>query len=207
VGRITRRVAHRLANVILRPVRALAFRIARAVATRRISHGVEIVDPSAGGGESIHLMRVEEALGLIAESSPAVLMRIQRYVRAIGVAPTGPGFVPDNGYCLLHYRDLDALASDRIALQLAHEAAHARLHRSGFSYKTEERDRIERACMNAELRMARRLPNSITLREVIDRQSKTPWWSDEDIARRKEQMWIDAGVPVRMWSLLKRFFV
>ena len=97
-----------------------------------------------------------------------------------------PGlFVPNVGGVFLdgfHVRDASV---HQLSLTVVHEATHARLHRAGIRVDAANLGRIERFCMEQEIRFA------VTLGYDADTLGKTdePYWEDEvRFARRLDEL-------------------
>jgi hypothetical protein len=85
---------------------------------------------------------------------------------------------------------------------LVHEATHARLWGCGIPYTVANRDRVERACLRAEMRFASRMPNpTITLEWIEAKLKNASSWSDSSLReRRKHEI---GGFDLPNW--LRRF--
>lgn len=89
--------------------------------------------------------------------------------------------------CLLHVGHVERLSTERIALQIVHEATHAALWARGFDYEPANRQRIEQVCVRAEVRFAERLADGNSLKaEALAKLEGPPWWTDSAIAHRLE---------------------
>lgn len=199
-------IVRQCARPVVRFARSASFLILRRIAERRVVCGIEIVSALSLGEESPHIRAAAQAVELIARHDRALLLRIRQHVRAILIGKMGPGFEQKRRICILRDADLESLPVERIALQIAHEAAHARFFDAGCDYGPESRARIERYCVRAELRLAQRIPGGKALLDASARQLEDPWWSDQQLYERKEAMWRDAGAPNWLLRLGRRLF-
>jgi hypothetical protein len=135
--------------------------------------------------------RMAAALALIRSASPIRYACLQRDLPRILVGGTHAlgecHFAVQ--ICVLQFDYVIAphTTPERIALTLIHEGTHARLARAGFHYHENQRARIERICVTAELLVARRLPHAESL--VADAQARLPhsdaqWTNDAMLERR-----------------------
>jgi hypothetical protein len=176
-------------NILTYPVRWVCFRLVMLIWPKESVGGLTVVDAThiGGGSGSGRIARVRSALDLISEVSDTSRRRVHNHLRCIIIAETGPHFSPDNRMCLLHVDHIDRLSTERIALQIVHEATHAFLWARGFDYELESRERIEHVCVRAEVRFAGRLIGGEILKaEALAKLDAPPWWTDEAISRRLE---------------------
>lgn len=183
-----------IASTLLGPVRWGSFQITRWTSQRAWAHGVEVIDTIAPSADRTCLDRVTEALGLISATSPPVLRRLTRHVRTIVIGTAGPFYAPQTSACLLHHGHVERGDAERLALQLAHEATHARLWKAGFRYAEHQRASIERACIRAEMRLARRLPNATLVFQESARKLNQQWWDNDDIDERLRASFVEDGL-------------
>jgi hypothetical protein len=135
---------------------------------RQVILGIEVrvLLPDPGEFE-IAIGKVHDALKLIATHDPRRFARLTRDVRCIWVGPTAnrAEWFVELEMCVLRFEYVmsPATSAARLALTLAHEAAHARLDRGGFGYEEDCRLRLERICVNEEIALAEKLPNASAL--------------------------------------------
>jgi hypothetical protein len=176
-------------NVLTHPVRWVCFRLVRLVWPKESVDGLEVIDAmqSDGGSRSERIARVRAALELIGAACDSNRRRVHDHLRCIIIAETGPHFSPDNRMCVLNVRHIERLSTERIALQIVHEATHALLWARGFDYEPEIRQRIEHVCIHAEARFAKHLPDGAVLKaETLAKLNAVPWWTDAAISGRLE---------------------
>ena len=91
-----------------------------------------------------------------------------------------------------------------LAMTIVHEAMHARLDHEHWSYNPEERERVERACTEAEIAFAERVPGSeneiATVRELL----ATKWWEPDSIRQDTLKEIERLGLPHWIRRLLER---
>ena len=168
------------------------FRFMFACALRRPAHGFDVrVAAMDDATAERAAARVAAAFRLIARHDPRRLARMVRDMPRIFVSPllAGPAVYHERHRCcelevgLAAAPETDAA---RLAVILAHEATHARLHRAGFAYVPATRYRIEQLCARAERALAERLPGNLFLLQEIDgRMALGPEaWTDQAFESR-----------------------
>ena len=119
---------------------------------------------------------LKEAVWIINRFDPVRLQRIQRDLsNGIVVVPSTSGahYLPDIGVCILNSRRLLEGSHLSTALAIVHEAAHARL-RCVPNPTPEQRARIERICIGAQIAFVSRLPeNQRALENLRRMQAET----------------------------------
>jgi len=141
--------------------------------------------------KEIEFRRVEEALGLIKKYDRLRYNRLMHDLERIWVVPLSGAvgaFDTFTGSCKLDPRIVLAGPPETIAAVIVHEAAHARLHRSGIRYEEDERARVEAACTRRELAFAAKLPDGEWAREqavrYLESCANPEHWSDASISER-----------------------
>jgi len=136
------------------------------------------------------LARIHDALHLIREYAPRRHERIRRDVRRfIILAAGGPQYWPGVDAITLTRRMLVSEPTEEVALVIVHEATHARLYSMGIRYLPAMRERIERACVRAEVAFAKELPDAEWWVASVQKQLDTPWWTDAEIHARRSAYW------------------
>lgn len=141
---------------------------------------------------------------LIQRHDPALLLRLRTNLRAIAINYSRTGYLRYLRLCVLNRSSIDIQTVDEIALDLAHEGAHAVLHRIGFRNDEAARERLEHACVRAELRLARRLPDGGRHVERLQSKFGQVWWTDEDLrlgreAELRTAQWPEWLISLRRW--------
>ncbi len=136
------------------------------------------------------LDKAEDALKLIRQYDPLRYARILRDVGRIWISirlSGGGEFSPISEICYLDKRYIEKASTQAIASLIVHEATHGYpcLRKMGYSEKL--RYRIERICIRQELVFARRLPDSKSLCENLERKLKRDpsFWSNSEYANRR----------------------
>lgn len=188
------KVCRAVRRVWLLPRGAVAYLLILGSYRYRVD-GFEIVDASDERSPDAH-EQIRRALRLIAEALPTAHARLRRDVRRVILLQSGgPEYWPfANAIALAHGAVKDGDTS-LVAMALLHEGTHARLWRAGIGYPQAERGRIERLCISAELRLARRLSNRLELEKFAQAKLSTEWWTDEAQARRTQRVLRELGWP------------
>lgn len=192
-----RRTLSSIIGVLLTPVRRLSLRIARATAPRQTIAGIEVVDLIALETEGDHTQGIREAVQLVASVSPPHLTRLQKELSCILVG-LGKGFFfePSLKACGVGEGYQEGRPVELLAAYLVHEATHASLWRRGFRYHPHLRARIERACIRAEMRFARNLPDpSLVIVQAQKRMLAKTWRTEKEMFDHREEEYIRLGVP------------
>ena len=131
---------------------------------RKHTFGIEIGAPRwPTSVRELALARLMQAVSLIATRDPVRLAGMKRRATRVfaGVTQASDASYDSNLNRILISLETVCqhnLTTERLALLLVHEATHARLSRCGIQYSAPLRNRIERACVRAELSFAQRLP-------------------------------------------------
>jgi hypothetical protein len=159
-----------------------------ALSPKRRMHGITVASSPVGTHEvDASLDKVDRALKVIAESTPARYAHIRRDVQRIWVGPI-PNYargqwIEELRLCMLRDSFVgDEEVSDAyVAALIVHEGAHARVARAGISFDEEMRPRVERLCIKSQLAFVRRHPDGGPLVELFEENLKRAdsWWSDQ----------------------------
>jgi len=130
--------------------------------------------------------QLRSAIELIGNLEPRVLRRIHQDVsRIMFVEAGGPEYWPFADGFILNTNFAKESDVEFIALTIIHEATHARLWKRGIRYRNDARERIERICVGAELAFAARLNDSAYFSEHVTRKLAAPWWTADEIEKRR----------------------
>ena len=140
--------------------------------------------------ENYLLESVEDALKLIKQHDPLRYARILRDIEQIWISirlSGGGEFNPISGICYLDKRYVAKSSTQAIASVIVHEATHGYPCLRKMGYPEKLRHRIEQICMRQELIFARRLPDSKSLCENLERKLKRDpsFWSNKEFTNRK----------------------
>lgn len=169
----------------------LALRFGRAFKQEGFKLVVPFEDRS---GAALLRAKVVAGLRLIRSHSPKYYARVQKFVPNILIAGAHPYiavYLADLSLCDIS-RDFalaESTGDQELALTLVHEATHGYLHSRGIPYSANQRARIERICVRAEIALARQLPQADTLITVARRRLdyEPDHWTDESFRRRKQE--------------------
>lgn len=89
---------------------------------------------------------------------------------------------------------------------LVHEATHLRIRRSGITYDTDKRERIERICVQQQVAFLQRVPceGGEGLAIAYEHAVETPWWTDADHRERIERLVAENDLPKWLLPLFYR---
>lgn len=93
-----------------------------------------------------------------------------------------------------------------LALNIVHEAMHARLAARGCRLTEESIGRIEALCVDQEIILAETLPDAPTLVRKLRAALENPWWSVSQARARAETRLRSVGTPeylIRIVLLLR----
>jgi len=189
-------------NCRLLTQRAFSVAALRALPRRRW-RSFEIYSLAGPTGLDLLEDRVGRALDLIAAYDPRQLRTITTYVRRFGIEPSG-GDRYDPGF-QAHVVSKDWLAQSNnttVALNIVHEATHARLAARSILNNSSTAARIEAVCVRQEVSFARHLPGDQGWIEALARSTDDPWWTPEEQHRRREQRLRGVGAPGWLIRLL-----
>lgn len=192
-------------------LQSLMLRMAFRLSDRRVIHGFEIANLSEVRHDTTLFGRIEEMLALIEGVEPHRTARMRRSFRRILVGPSGGA-----AGSYWHFLDACVLSADHLltcspassAMTLIHEATHARLHRAGVPYAPELRERIEAACLRAEIDFGRRIPDAGGLVAEAEAALATRWWECTNQRDRESGQLRALGMPrwlMRLRRILLRY--
>jgi hypothetical protein len=162
--------------------------------------GFTIVDFAADGAFAQVLPLVTEAIRLIAIHDPRRYTRIHRDIQYIIVARTPLSEVaeywPNLRACILDPSFARSHSAGRTALNIVHEATHARLWKVGVRYKENVRARVERRCILEEIAFASQVPDGGELEaDARSRLHEPAFWNDEAVQSRQQKRLVAIGMP------------
>jgi hypothetical protein len=168
--------------------------------THTVVADVPVVDFAPSGSFTQALPNIREAVQLLATHDPRRFARIRRDLKYIVVTRTLLSEVaeywPNLRACLLDASFATAQPPSTTALNIVHEATHARLWRAGIRYNELVRARVERCCIGEELAFAMRVPNGDELQGAARRKLyDASYWSDASMRDRKLKRLESRGVP------------
>ena len=156
---------------------------------------------------------VSEALNIIYEVDPKRLRRIQRDVKYLLVtdAPSS-AYLALSRTCLLSRRLVGRRHPVRVALTIVHEATHARIASAGIISRDSLRARIEKRCVAEQVALLMKLRDAgyggtEAWATYLEERLRRPWWTPDEVLRRKEMMLQEHGAPrwlLRLNALLNR---
>jgi hypothetical protein len=180
----------------------LLFRLGRKTEVCGVPVAVAADRPTA---EGIH-GRVREAMGLLQRSSLEHLDLVRNSLnRLLFTESPGSDYHHAIQTCRIGIAYALRVPALELAMTLVHEATHAKLAANGRRYVGQERERIERECVEEEIAFARRVPNSdaaiAKLQELLSRE----WWSDESYATSMTAELRSRGIPLWLATRLVRY--
>jgi len=157
--------------------------------------GFELID-TTDDDSRIATGQLLEALRLAQDTAPRVYARMQRDVRRLILLKAGsPEFWPFANAIALKKATVEAAEPSLLAMTLVHEATHARLWRVGIGYPRQARQRIEHLCVNAEVTLARNLPNASELEAIALKKLGHEWWTESAIAEMRKKAQRELSAP------------
>jgi hypothetical protein len=191
------------------PLRAAIWKFYVCRSPYCIVSGIRIVDMTLGAHDGTPLSRLNDAIALIARFAPPNLHGIRSTLNYIAVGfGGGPGYIPFANACLLDLQYLTRNSPTSVAAALVHEATHARISLCGIRASEVGLERIERACVKAEIAFLSHVPGAQEIREGCERllQSDQSWWRGDDQLRRQLSELQAGGVPNWLTRLVKSYF-
>lgn len=156
----------------------------RTCGRTEVLHGIPVTVSFPDSVDADALLRkIEAALELISLHAPRAFEHVDRHVEHIVIgSPLGciGKYLADLRWCLLDDAWIlrERITPAAVAMTIVHEATHGRLHRLGIPYTNDNRIRVERLCMKAEITLAARMPGCEPLRqwaEQISRDAEEHW--------------------------------
>jgi hypothetical protein len=200
-----------IAKLITEPIAAVVFYIGLRFAPVRYIHGLPVVIAAANTDEENESLwrRVTAALDMVEQYDPVALSRIRRDVtRVLITRVEGPAYAHERRSVLLPAGFLESRPLQKIAMTIAHEAAHARICRAGIGYRNDLRPRIERRCVESANAIGRKLPDAAGLIEENVRSLQAAPWTPAHKAEQYKKNLEALGYPrwlVRIASSLRHF--
>jgi hypothetical protein len=142
---------------------------------------------SQGPREDLDLLerRLKGALDLLAELSPQVLAQVRRDIRRFGIVGAGGDhYLHELSAHVISKDWLEKLSNADVALNVVHEACHARIRRQGILMTRSNAARVERACVQREIALARLLPDSERHLPRLEARLSQSWWDETERRRR-----------------------
>lgn len=192
-------------RIVTAPLRMAFQWIGMRLAEKRVVHGLVVADMRLDDADGPAFGRAIEAVELIHRHDPARLRRLARDVRCLIVAPTmasGGEYRENMRAVLLNAENVSRQRTEAIAMIIVHEATHARLWRRSVG-RFPDTGRIERACVEAEIRFARKVPGTEPLIEGARRKLASRYWEQPQDAAMANYG-AKLGVPRWLWRLLLR---
>ena len=182
-----------------------ALRALRSISAKEFRRGFEVVLAFKTVDADDVLEKLDDALAIIEQGDARRYQRIKRDLHSILVTKAGgPEFLPPLFACLLGYQLIKDGTPLGLAFMIVHEGAHARLWRRGFRYDPQIRGRVERLCINEELRFAEAINSSpAVVGWVHEKLSNTDRWSDAGIQTRRAAELNELGMAEWLQRLLR----
>lgn len=159
-------------------------------------HGIVIAVGAATEHQDEFFSKCSRALDLIKTHDPSRFHRVQRDLRLVFMsAGGGPYYDPAINGFIIDSASLRAATITRLASLLVHEATHARLHRMGLGRHQAAVERIEAACVRAEIAFLGRVPHTADLVRRLEHSTLIPWYSEEERKRRVQRFVDGYGLP------------
>jgi hypothetical protein len=155
--------------------------------------------------------KMARALHLIQSHAPKYYARVQKCIPNIlifGAHAYDAVHISELKLCDLSrdYALSEKTTASHLAMTLVHEATHGYLDGRGTAYQEQQRGRIERICVQAEIALARTLPDSAPLlAEAESRLNIAPeFWSSDAFAERDFAALKSAGGPQWLITYLRK---
>lgn len=192
---------------VITPFRVALLRLVLLTGTRSELRGIKVVDIATGEGAKARAAKLGEALDLLATSAPEDFDRVKSNLdRVVIFTGSGTQYLRDLGACFIDAGYLMRQPAARTAMSLAHEATHAELFRRGVGYGHYERAKVEERCVEAEIRVARKIPGASRLVDEAREQLQNPWWTDEQLFARRVEHLRESGWPTWFTAWYGRIF-
>lgn len=148
--------------------------------------------------------KASNAIDLIAEYDAKSLLRLQRHLKHIlFTLASGGQYLPRIEICRISTAYALRTSTLELSMMIVHESTHARLWRIGCRYSENEREYIERKCVEAEIAFASRVPGSNDAIEQAKTLLATQWWTHEAIAQSTSEVLRKLGCPRWVIRLLR----
>lgn len=140
--------------------------------------------------------RVAEALDLLGHYDPEGKEQLRRDVRRLLFTETpGGNYFAGISTCRIGTEFAKRASALTLCMMIVHEATHARLANGGMRYVGDQRERIERLCVEAEIAFAERVPGSEEAISKARALLETEWWNAERHAETAVTELTGRGVP------------
>jgi hypothetical protein len=152
----------------------------------------------AGSVSDAHLVlaRLREALSLIERYDRPTLEAARARLRWILLTDSRDGeYIASIRTCRLNRGYVELASTLSLAMMIVHEACHARIDQGGLRYLRENRGKIERECVEAEVAFAQRVPNSEDAVVKARASLSSEWWDIEKHAASTISSLQERGVP------------
>lgn len=136
------------------------------------------------------------ALRLIAATDTRCYRRIRKHVATVLFAyGSGGQYLTRLRTCHISIEYARRVTPLELAMMIVHEATHARLWYIGCGYDDSVRERVERACVSAEIAFASRIPGSAEAIDKTRRLLETRWWTTAQHGHRLASTLLGLGTP------------
>lgn len=140
--------------------------------------------------------RVSEALGVIARYDPRLMEQLRHTAsRLLFSEAPGGHYIAGISTCRIGIDFAKRAPALNLAMMIVHEGTHAQLAQRGMRYVGEQREVIERLCVEAEISFAELVPNSEEAIVKARGLLQTRWWDVEAQAESTVNELTERGVP------------
>lgn len=174
----------------------LIAKISLALVPRERYRGFELVSFVGDKGLAILRQKIGEGLDVIqafdGRRSVQVAERLPRFILVSG---GGDHFSPVLRAHMVDANQLSTRTNAQMALNIVHEATHARVHSAGIPMTEDTASRIERICVREQIAFAQRLPDCEQTIRQLEKVLDHPWWGSKPARSRAEERLRGLGVP------------
>lgn len=162
------------ADAVSFPFQWLVAGLAWQGATKRRTEGIVVGVLEEHEAAADVIARIEHALRLIREFDPRLYDRVSRNLPRLAVTPRlRASYWHRFRVCVIGMEQVRRWHASQLASIIVHEATHAWLRNKGLPSSTANTKwRIERICTRAQLRLARKLPDSSRMVEYLYLQTR-----------------------------------
>lgn len=169
----------------------LLFRLGR----RRQLLGLEVCVAAGTLEAEIVFDRVEDALRLIATYDTRLFGEIRQDVpRLLFTETPGGHYLSNIRACRIGIAYATRVPTINLAMMIIHEATHAHLA-SESKGLSEDHEFVERACVDAEIAFAEKVPGSEDAIRNVRELLETQWWNMQRHAEATARELVERGVP------------
>ena len=148
--------------------------------------------------------RLAAAIDLIERYDPRLRQEIATNLRRVLItSASGAHYLRRLKACRLGAQTVLRASNLSLAMTIVHEATHARLERELSSYSPENRERVERACVEAEIAFAERVPGSESEIANVRELLATRWWEPATVRNDTLKEIERLGIPHWIRRLLE----